>query len=62
MKKVKAILIVVILCGLVCMYYDNIVNLINNWQTTFSQSSYEYVPETDKSSYEYYFKSYTENY
>lgn len=60
MKKLKAILIITILCGVVCFYHDNIADFIK--QTPFFDNGCEYEPETDKSSYEYYFKSYTENY
>lgn len=60
MKKLKAILIIVILCGVFCLYHNNIADFIK--QMPFFDNSSEYEPEMDKSSYEYYFKSYTENY
>lgn len=62
MKKIKAILVIVILGIVVCRYYDSIVSFVSTLHMPFIQESHEYMPETDKSSYEYYFKSYTENY
>ncbi|MDE5763633.1 MAG: hypothetical protein K2I00_01530 [Ruminococcus sp.] len=62
MKKLKAILIIIILVGLVYTYQDDIASFISNLNIQSRQNSHEYVPETDRSTYEYYFKSFMEKY
>lgn len=61
-KKIKAILIVIILSGLICIYHENIIDFINTLNLPFSQNIADNdIPEINRNSYEYYFKPYVEN-
>ena len=59
-KKFKAILIVIIATFCIYIYRNNISDFIKRIPF-FSSDSEEYQPNVNKSSYEYFFKSYTEN-